>query len=69
MAADRSVMFQGFTRIAPAPRDCEAPVNSLRINTPVTHQCKLLKHWANDECEQHLQLCNVPVLHQDSHCL
>ena len=34
MAADRSVMFQGLTNMAPAPRDCEAPVNSLSIRTP-----------------------------------
>ena len=38
MAADKSVMFQGFTRIAPAPRDWDAPVNSLRISTPAS-QC------------------------------
>ena len=34
MAADKSVMFQGLTNMAPAPRDCDAPVNSLSINTP-----------------------------------
>ena len=37
MAADKSVMFQGFTRMAPAPRDWDAPVNSLRISTPASH--------------------------------
>ena len=36
MAADKSVMFQGFTRIAPAPSDWDTPVNSLRISTPAS---------------------------------
>lgn len=27
MEAATSVMFQGFTRIAPAPKDCAAPAN------------------------------------------
>ena len=34
MAAAMSVMFQGLTRIAPAPRDCAAPANSLSTSTP-----------------------------------
>ena len=34
MAAAMSVMFQGFTRMAPAPSDCAAPANSLRMSTP-----------------------------------
>ena len=34
MAAAMSVMFQGLTRMAPAPSDCAAPANSLRMSTP-----------------------------------
>ncbi len=34
IAAAMSVMFQGFTRIAPAPNDCAAPANSLSTSTP-----------------------------------
>jgi hypothetical protein len=34
IAAARSVMFQGLTRMAPAPSDWAAPANSLSTNTP-----------------------------------
>lgn len=34
MAAAMSLMFQGFTKIAPAPSDCAAPANSLKMSTP-----------------------------------
>ena len=34
IAAARSVMFQGFTKIAPAPKDWAAPANSLKTRTP-----------------------------------
>lgn len=36
MEAATSVMFQGFTRIAPAPRDCAAPANC-KTNATQTH--------------------------------
>ena len=53
MAADKSVMFQGLTSIAPAPRDCDAPVNSLRINTPAANTVGVL--GLPDICPPYLQ--------------
>ena len=43
MAAARSVMFQGFTRIAPAPRDWAAPANSLSTRTPGKDICESIE--------------------------
>ena len=33
-AAAMSLTFHGLTSSAPAPRDCAAPANSLKTNTP-----------------------------------
>lgn len=40
MAAAMSVMFQGFTKMAPAPSDCAAPANSDSTSTPGTETAK-----------------------------
>lgn len=46
MAAARSVMFHGLTKMAPAPSDCAAPANSLNTSTPAHQMC-------HSQCSDH----------------
>ena len=46
MAAAMSVIFQGLTRMAPAPSDCAAPANSLNTSTPAFHETSFSRYSA-----------------------